>query len=86
MQSPQRMKALLPRVFSGYYGARSGKYAINYWPGYYSDDTDGTLANAIALVDAPSLDAISPDYLLRYACAEYDRTTTWWHPYGRQGY
>jgi len=83
MVNATRMQTLMNDIRSGYFSVRTGKYAINYVAGQYSDDTEQTLSNAKALIH---LTDGSADDLLQFACAEYDQSVSWWHQYGRQGH
>lgn len=73
-------------LFERYMSVREGSYAKNYTPGNYSDDTEGILANAKALIDhRRRTHFITQQTLLDYTAAEYDKTVTGFSG-GRQGH
>jgi hypothetical protein len=77
-----RNMAKVPDLFQDYVNLRTGKFGINYQSGMVTDDTEHTIANALAMCDPGP---VTVHKLLRYYKEEYERSRNWLG-IGRQGH
>lgn len=81
MISASKMREI-PNLFDDYTNLRTGKFAVHFTAGMVTDDTEHTIANALALCESGP---ITEQKLLRHFKEEYERSRNWLG-IGRQGH